>query len=279
MAIAALLLLGLNGCAATGAAPEQSVATEPEGQEISAYYYTAYADSAAVQEKLQAAGFDVLAVYAATKNSETIVITCPGLKKMADKPMRGFGAVMRVLVDGENNRVAYMNPVYFEKAFMQDDLDYAIVLKVAEKLKAALGEGTPSPDKFEYDELAGYHFMVGMPYYQDTYTLAEGETAALVEKLEAYKDGAPIVFKLQVGVGRTLIGFDLSKRTKKFVKKIGTQNAEVLPYTVLIEDGKATALAAKYYLAVSYPLLSMGEFMTIATVPGAIEKELEQPFK
>ena len=88
-----------------------------------------------------------------------------------------------------------------------------------------------------------------------------------------------VVFKLELPNGSTLVGVDLDKRTKKFVKKIGTQNAEILPYTILIEDGKATALAAKYYIAISYPMLTMGEFMTIATVPGAIEKDLEKPFK
>jgi hypothetical protein len=36
---------------------------------------------------------------------------------------------------------------------------------------------------------------------------------------------------------------------------------------------------AKYYIALSYPLLTMTEFTTIATVPGAISKELAKPFK
>ena len=66
---------------------------------------------------------------------------------------------------------------------------------------------------------------------------------------------------------------------KKFIKKIGRANASVLPYCISIEDSKATALAAKYYLAISYPLLSMGEFMTISTVPGAIKQDLTKAFK
>lgn len=251
-------------------------ADEPKG-DVNAYVYTDYADAAAVKQKLEAQGFEVLADYAPTKKSETLVVTCPGLKKMASKPGRGFGAVMRVLVDGEHKRVAYTNPLYFSKAFLQDDYDYAIAQKAADKLAAALGKGTPSPDKHEYAELPEYRFMFGMPHYEDMEVLAEGDNAQLLKQLQAYNGGKNVVFTLDLGKS-TLVGFDLSDDTKQFVEKIGTQNAEVLPYMILIEEGKAKTLPAKYYLAVSYPLLSMGEFMTIASVPGDILDELEAPF-
>ncbi len=278
--IAAMMLLGFSGCASKDMAkPDASKIAEPKGQKVNAYYYAPFVDSATAQEKLKAAGFDVVATYHPTKKSESIIITCPGLKKAAAKPTRGFAAVMRVLVDEENNRIAYTNPIYFEKAFLQDDYNHAIAAKVLSKLQTAFGEATPSTDAYDYDDLAGYHFMMGMPYYEDPYELGEGKNAELLAKLDAYKKGKMVVFKLDLGNGRTLVGVDLDKRTKKFVKKIGTQNAEILPYTILIEDGKAIALAAKYYIAISYPMLSMGEFMTIATVPGAIEKDLEKPFK
>jgi len=53
----------------------------------------------------------------------------------------------------------------------------------------------------------------------------------------------------------------------------------LLPYTVLIEGDKAYTLHAKYYLALSYPLLSMGQFMTISSVPDAIERKLKKAIK
>lgn len=265
--IVALLLSGLNGFAA-----------EPKG-EVPAYYYVAYADAPTVKEKLASGGFEVLATYASAAQSTSIVVTCPGLKKAASKPGRGFAAVMRVLVDDEHKRVAYTNPIYFSKAFLQGDYDYAVAQKAADKLAKALGEGTPSADTLKYDDLAGYHFMLGLPYFEDMDELAEGDNAALLEKLKTFEDGKHVVFTLDLGDGTTLAGYALSDKTASFVKDIGTQNAEVLPYLVLIEDGKAKALAAKYYLAVSYPLLSMGEFMTIASTPGKIRDELEHAFK
>jgi len=38
-------------------------------------------------------------------------------------------------------------------------------------------------------------------------------------------------------------------------------------------------LNAKYYIAISYPLLTMTEFMGIATVPDAVTKSLQKIFK
>jgi hypothetical protein len=75
------------------------------------------------------------------------------------------------------------------------------------------------------------------------------------------------------------MGYDLGRRTKKFVKKIGRENAAILPYCIAIENGQAEALNPKYYIALSYPLLDMGGFMDIAAVPGAIIKDLEKAFK
>lgn len=250
-------------------------AGDDAAQKVNAYYYAAYADTSVVASKLKGAGFDVIATYSPTQNSETLVITNSALKAATSKPGRGFAAVLRVLVDKENKRVAVTNPVYFGKAFLQDDYSDTAAQNLTEALKGALGTLTPSPDAYEADGLSGYHFMVAMPYYEDTYDLAEGKNEALAAKIEAHT----VLFKLPLGEGRTLYGYDLSKETNGFVEKIGTQNAEILPYMVLIEDGKAKALHAKYYIAISYPLLTMGEFMTIVTTPGEIEKELKSAFK
>lgn len=106
--------------------------------------------------------------------------------------------------------------------------------------------------------------------------VAEGSTADLVAKAQKAK-GTTAVVKL--GDDRYVAFVSLDRRTNGFVKKVGAQNGEILPWAVLIEDGKAKALSAKYFIAISYPLLTMSEFMTIATVPGAVEKDLQKVFK
>lgn len=273
--VTALLALGISGCASKA----EAAVAEPEGQKVPAYYYGAYVDAEAMASKLESAGFDVVATIPVTKNAETIIITTDALKAAANMEETGFGAVLRVLIDHENNRTSATNPIYFGKAFFRRDYNHELGMKLDEMLHAAMGEVSASADELEYDDLSDYRFMFGMPRYDDADVVGEGETEALMEQLESYKKGKRVLFKLELDDNRALYGVELSKRTSKFVKKIGSQNALVLPYAVLIEDGKAKALAGKYYIAVSYPLLSMGTFMTIATTPGAIKKELEKPFK
>ena len=47
----------------------------------------------------------------------------------------------------------------------------------------------------------------------------------------------------------------------------------------LIENGKANILHAKFFLALSFPQLSMTEFMKIMSVPGNIEDAFKADFK
>lgn len=279
--IVSALLLSFSGCASKSAEAADSVPSAPAEKDVSAYLVGAYADAEAAQAKLKEAGFEVVAVYEVDNDGKytSIVFTNDAMKAAADKADRGFAAVLRLLVNAEKQEISITNPVYFGKAFMQEEFNYQAALATEKSLSDAFGELKGSADKWEFEALPDYHFMMGMPYYKESVVLAEGDNSDLLEKAKTYKKGKNIVFELKIGEGRTLIGYELSSRTSKFVKKTGYQNSELLPYTVLIEDGKAKALAPKYYIAISYPLLTMGEFMTIATVPGAIEKELAKPFK
>jgi hypothetical protein len=52
-----------------------------------------------------------------------------------------------------------------------------------------------------------------------------------------------------------------------------------MPYPILLEGGVAKMLNPKYYLAVSYPMLKMSQFMAIASVPDDMIDECEVMFK
>ncbi|RLA76003.1 MAG: hypothetical protein DRG78_19850 [Epsilonproteobacteria bacterium] len=253
-------------------------ADDVEG-DVSAYLVGSHMDVKSARKKLKDAGYEILVTYKSVKKGHTIVFTNDALKREAAKPTRAHAAVLRLFVDDKEKSISITNPVYFGKAFMQDDYNHKVFNAELESLSGAFGELTGSKDKLEFDDIGGYHFMMGMPYYEDPDELATGSDAELLEKLRSYKKGKSLLFELKLSEKTTLIGYDLGKRTKKFVKKIGRANGAVLPYCIVVEDGVATSLAAKYYLAVSYPLLSMGEFMGISTVPGAITQDLEKPFK
>ena len=255
-----------------------STAGHIEKEFISAYLRGPFASAAQVEADLKNAGFEVLGVHDIDKKGDltTITFTCPSLKKMANKKTRGFMAVLKVLVDDVNKQISISNPLYFAKAYLQDDFDKATATKVLDKLNQTFEGLKNAKDGMEFDDLSGYHFAMSMPYYEDMESVASGDNAKLLEKAKA---SGSVVFELPLDNGATLLGVKLDKRTTKFAKKIGANNAAVIPYTILIENGEAKVLAPKYNLALHYPLLSMTGFMTIATVPGAILKDCEKIFQ
>lgn len=252
-----------------------AIAVNSFGAEVTpAYKIAAYVDVESAKSKLSAEGFEVVGTYKATEAGTTILYTNAAMKAEAAKQNRGFNAIGRIFVDDERKQVSIANPLYFSAAFMQKEFKQSASLKVLNSLKKAFGTLKDSEDSWEAKGLAGYHFMMGMPYYEDMDTVGSGSTADLAAKAKAAKGVV-----VQVGADRYVAFVELDKRTSGFVKKIGSQNGEILPYAVLIEGGQAKALNAKYYIAISYPLLTMTEFMGISTVPDAITKGLQKIFK
>ena len=277
--IATLAVISFTACSTGGATP--SAESGLEGKKVSTYLVGTYVSVDDAKAKLSDAGFEVLATYPSVKKGTTIVFTNDAIKAEAAKPGRAYVAVLRLFVDDKKKMISFANPVYFGKAFMQDEYNHTVFNGALEAINSAFPGLKGSKDAMLFDNLAGYHFMMGMPYYQDQDLLGKpsATTAEAVAKAKKYKKGKAVIFELKLSDTTTLLGYDLGKRTKKFVKKIGRANAAILPWCVAIENGQAKALNAKYYIALSYPLLDMGGFMGIATVPGAIIKDLEKAFK
>ncbi len=272
------LALLITGCS-NKTVEVTSDSNEPVGKEISTYLVGQYIDIKTAKAKLEEVGFEILATYSPVKKGTTIVFTNNELKSEGAKPGKAHIAVSRLFIDDQAKSISFTNPIYFGKAYMQDKYNHEVFKSILQKIHKAFPGLKDSTDKMNFDELAGYHFMIGMPYYADSDELGEGTNSELLVKAKEYKKGKQIIFELKLSDTSTLLGYDLGKRTKKFVKKIGRANGAILPYTISIENGTASSMEAKYYIALSYPLLSMGEFTTIATVPGAIAKDLAKPFK
>ena len=236
---------------------------------VSAYYTAGYADAKTVASNLKKAGFTVLATYTPAKKDylKVVVVTNSALKKAASKKLRGFAAIQKVLVNSKAKTVLTTNPTYWLKAFLQKDYDATAAKSTTKALGKALGKLSGTKDALSAGDLAGYHFMIGMPYYQDMLTLKKGAKGVKAKKK---------VFTLKLNNGSTLYGVNLGKSAESFISTIGEDKALVLPYTILIENGTAYALHAKYYLAISYPLLTMGEFMKISSIPDTIERKLKK---
>lgn len=241
---------------------------------VNAYRTGAYVDVETAKSKLTAAGFEVVGTFKPAENGTTILYTNAAMKADANKAGRGFAAVGRILVDDERKQVHIANPIYFAKAYLQGDYNHNTASAVYTSLGTVFGPLKNSEDQWEFAGLADYHFMIGMPYYKDMGTVGTGTTADLLAKVKAAKG-----IILQLDADRYITFVELDKRTSSFVKKIGTDKAELLPWAVLIENGEAKALKAEYHIALSYPLLDLGGFANIMTAPAAVIKSLEKTFK
>ena len=243
---------------------------------ISAYLRGKYMTADTAKKKLKDAGFDIITAVPVNKKGDltSIVFTDKQLTDMSSKKDRGFMASLRLLIDDKAKTISITNPLYMAKGFMQDDFDETVAHKILVRLTTHFTELTNSKDTLKFQLLPNYQFMKGMPHYQDMVDVASGDT--LLEKVKKNKN---VVFIQTLSNGATLVGIKLSKRTRKFTKKIGRNNAAMLPYPILIEKGKAKILDPKYYISFMYPMLTMSEFMTIATVPDAMLKDCEKIFK
>ncbi len=247
---------------------------------VSSYEYASFKSVDSVKSALRDNGLKVIGEYDAMGDPSYHVIayTCPTLTSDASKEGRAFAAVQKVLVNSNDNELLFTNPEYFLHAFMQDDFKEEHAKKINTKLANAFGVLKGSQDGLDDDDIAKYHFMMGMPYYEDMIEVAKGDD--LIQKLE--KNAADnIAFKIQAGKA-TLYGITMptKKGEKYYISKIkGQRYTAFLPYMVIIEGNKAKILHPKYYLAISYPDLSMGNFMSISGTPGDIEEYMAGLFK
>ena len=243
---------------------------------ISAFLRGDFIEVKEVETKLKSAGFDILASVPVDKKGKliSVVFTDKSLITMASKENKGFMASLRALVDTKEKTFSIMNPLYVAKGYLQEDYDEKAAKTILVKLIEAFPGLKNSKDALKFQLLPKYQFMNGMPRYNDMIEVAEGDD--LLEKL---KDHDSVAFTQTLENGSTLVGIKLSKRTRKFTKRIGRNNAAMLPYPILIENGKAKILDPKYYIAYMYPMLKMTEFMTIATTPDAMIKDSEKVFK
>ncbi len=247
---------------------------------VSLYLRGTYMKPKVLKEKLTGAGYKILSMTLLDKKKKlmSIVFTNKDIEAMADAPNRGFAASLRVLADGINKQISIINPLYISRAFMQDDYKKTTPQANLEKLRDTFGDSnlTDSEDIVKFNLLAKYVFMNGMPGYKDMSILAKATHVKLLAKAKKSKK---VLYIQELSKNRAVVGVKLSKRTAKFIKKAGYANAALLPYPVLLENGEVKILDPKYYISVMYPLLKMGTFMKISTVPGAINGEIKKIFK
>lgn len=256
--------------------PIESHVGEAVQNKVATYLEGAYIPKDEIEKKLKAAGFTIIAANILTddKNLISILFTNNTLIELASAKEKAFFSTLRVLIDKKEKKISITNPIYFAKAYLQKDYDATKIKNILSAIRQHIPNLKNSSDALKFKLISKYHFMMGMPYYSDMIEVADGKN--LLEKI---KNKANVLFTQKVGKTSTLIGINLSAKTRKFIDKIGHNNASVLPYTILIEGDSAKILDPKYYIALTYPTLSMSQFMAISDIPDTITDECKKLFK
>ncbi|MDF7822807.1 hypothetical protein P4B35_02175 [Pontiellaceae bacterium B12227] len=250
---------------------------------VSTDFKAAYMPLEELEQKLTKSGLTVVGKHAVAGNEKytAVIYSSADLKKLGSQPERGFISVLRILHNAEKKELVASNPEYYVRAFYQKKYKDGMADPVMKSLKAALGALTPTDDGLSAKDLSKYNFMMSMPKYDDFARVAKGTPEELSSKLES-KAKDRIAFKLDIrGDGSSMLyGVGLPDGIESFNEKLKTMDqSHLLPYMVLIEGGEANILHAKFYLALSFPQLTMTEFMKIMTVPGKIEDAFKADFK
>lgn len=212
--------------------------------------------------------------------------------------LTGFAATLRVGITHEGGKtiVSYTNPVYWGNAYFRDDFDkvssnYTTLTAHIESAMKATGSfvGTPfgSESGISAEELHKYHYMFGMPRFDDTVELEDFDSyeAALSKIKSSIEKGVPnleLVYGLSIaGEEISLFGFALSgdDGEENFLPTIDINDQKhtaFLPYELLVMGDEVHMLHGRYRIALAFPDLTMGTFTKIMSTPGDIKDLLEQ---
>jgi hypothetical protein len=242
----------------------------------------------AAEKRLKSNGFEVVGQYSPNGKTTIIVVTNSALKKHATaSEMGGFGAAIRVSVTnaGGSVQVSYVNPDYMNGIYrMKGSLS-----AVGDSLAKALGKQQTfgSKNGLSDDDLRDWHYMFGMPYFDDPIELAshssyKAAVAKVNANLAAGKGGLKKVYQIDLpGKNETVFGIAISSgkgADNTVISAIDTNsNKQVghLPYEIVVVDDEIYTLNGKFRIALSFPDLTMGQFMKISDAPDAISASLK----
>lgn len=258
-----------------------------------------------VKSALTSNGIEVIGEYtpAGDSNRRLLAITSSDLKSsvMTVGGLTGFAAVLRVAITKEDDKVviSYTTPEYWGNAYFQEN--YSKVssnyTSLSSKLETALsplgsngGTEFGSEKGITGDDLQDYHYMFGMPYFDDTHEL--NEFASFEEAVKAIDsnlangvDNLQKVYSVELSDKEIkLYGIGLSGENgeSSFLPTIdinSPKHTAFLPYEMLVLNNKVYMLHGRFRIALSFPDLTMGTFMKIVSTPGDIKDLLESATK
>ncbi|CAK0761582.1 exported hypothetical protein [Gammaproteobacteria bacterium] len=247
--------------------------------------------AAAAKKRLEKEGFSVAGSYSPLAGVVIVVVTSNELKSIAaHSEFGGYGATVRVSIAqvGGKVQVSYTNPIYLAGMYrMKGNLT-----GVAAKVGLALGKLKTfgSAEGIAAGDLGKWHYMFGMPYFSDQDKVGSGSdynslVSAVEAAIKAGKGGIKKVYRVDIpGKSETVFGVAFTSGVgsdgviMKALDVGALRHAAHLPYEVLVSGDKVYALNGKFRIAISFPDLTMGQFMNIKDAPGGIESSLKEAF-
>jgi len=296
-----LVLMAALAVAAPAAAAKQpfTSASRVSGGSVDAV-------AADVKAALNEAGFEVVGSYHPAGNDHmvSVVATDARLLKAIGKLRKttkgGFpvaGAGMRVGVHKPEKKdaveISFANPTYWYDAYFQDA--YAQVKSEAQRaenqlMQALGGIGEKSGEVFggKVKDLANYHYMIFMPYFEDHVELASYDSfdaavrtirASLNQGVANTKPVYEIVMGDQEMAVFGVAMMDKHKGEVWWFPKLIQRHVAAMPYELFVVGNKAYMLHGRFRIALSWPKLTMATFSNIMDAPPDTERVLSEVAK
>lgn len=242
-----------------------------------------------VEQKLQAAGFDVLGKYSprGLEAFGVIVVSDKAwlrtIRTLGGSAIIGAGIRIGVKADGT---VSYINPEYWYRAYFQRKFEKqkSAIQALSQRLSKALGQQGYFGGRVPALDLAKYRYMIGMERFDSDksllYTHPSFDSAlntvrknlaqAMNHSAQVYEVVLPEQKLAVFGVAMN----GPASGEQHWVKQNGTENIAALPWELYIVESRVYALYGRYRTALAWPTLGLGDFMRISDHPDTVQAML-----
>ncbi len=248
-----------------------------------------------VKDALTNNDFEILGSYkvANDQNRWMYAVTSQELKSIVNTlgGKRGYFSALRVGITIEDGKaiVSYTTPEYWGNAYLR--ADYTKVSgKIAElsgRFSKSFSMNKPfgSSKGKSVKKLKKYHYMMGMPYFDDDVTLGSfasySEAVQKIDKNLSSSSDLTKVYEVSFAdkqiklYGVAIKGANGESKFLPIIDKSSPKHTAFLPYELLVYKNEAYMLHGRFRIALAFPDLTMGTFMKIMSAPGDIENALK----
>ena len=270
-------------------------------QTISPYYQlsTVNADITSItdqlKDKINESEFSLLGTYQVGGQEDLTVIafTNEQTTSVCSKASKQgvMAAIYRIGLEKTANGivVSTVNPEYQWRAYLTENYnasDFTDLNAQYSTFCKKIGNGNlvPFGGEIEADDLEDYHYMMGMPYYDDQVKIGSFDShEQAVQRIKTNLESnsqLKLVYSLQDQKNQlTVFGIGLLDPKigeSHFLSIIGQSHVAAMPYELIVDGKEVKMLHGRFRFALYWPELTMGTFTKIMSTPGDVEDQMKQ---